>query len=130
MAAISTQTKFRVGAKAARGAARNPAILRLSAKGAKPAAKAGWSLGRPIVRWRARRRSEELRETVRELGESLLTYGAEAAVSLGLIEPPAPKPVQTVPRVIAGAVVGAAAVYFLEPGAGRQHRRQLAKLFS
>jgi hypothetical protein len=122
--------KVALGAKAARGVARNPQILKLGAKGAKPAIKAGWGIGKPVARWRARRRYQQMLDTARQLGESLLTYGAEAAMSLGLVEPPPPKRTRTVPRVMAGAVIGAAAVYFLEPGSGREHREQLVKLVS
>jgi hypothetical protein len=128
MAVISTPTKVKLAARAGRTAARNPLILKLGAKSARPAARAGWTIGKPIARYRARRRSERMIETARELGESLLTYGAEAAQSLGLIE--APKPKRSTPRVLAGAALGAAVVYFLEPGQGREHRRALAKLIS
>jgi hypothetical protein len=59
-------------------------------------------------------------------GTKFAVPAAKAAYALGLIEPPKPK--RTAPRIAAGAVLGAGAVYLLDPEQGKQHRRRVAQL--
>lgn len=101
------------------------------AKGAKatfPAARLGFQASKPFLRRRARQRFEHLAETARTVGEVLAVYGPQAAYELGLAEPPRPK--RTTPRVALDMLIGASAVYFLEPDAGPQHRQKLGELVS
>lgn len=123
MAVLGKATKGFVGVKAAKGVAKNPKILKAGAKAAPPAAKFGWKLTKPRLTRRTRRRAERLGEAV---GSALAVYGPQAAEQFGLIEPPKPK--RTAPRVAAGVVIGATAVYLLEPEHGREHREQLRQL--
>jgi hypothetical protein len=67
-------------------------------------------------------------EAMRSAGETLVTYGPQAAQNLGLVE--VPKPKRTAPRVAAGVVIGAGAMYFLEPEHGKEHREKVAHLVS
>jgi hypothetical protein len=75
---------------------------------------------------RARRGSDQISEATQAVGQAIAAYAARAAYDLGLAE--APKAKRTAPRVAAGMVIGASAVYFLEPGQGRKHRQKVAKL--
>lgn len=129
MAGLSTATKGWLGVKAAKGVAKNPGLVRLTAKaGAKsasPLAKLSWKAGKPLAKRQTRRKVEQIGDTI---GSVVAAYGPEAARQLGLVEPPKEK--RTTPRVLAGAVIGASAVYFLEPKCGREHRQQVARLVS
>jgi hypothetical protein len=128
MAVLSAATKGKVGMKAAKTAARNPGLLRLGAQPTRPAGKFGLKAGKPLLKRRACRRAARLGETARTMGETLVTYGPQAAYELGLAEPPKPK--RTTPRVAAGVLLGASAMYFLEPEHGREHREKLTELLS
>jgi hypothetical protein len=126
MSVLSTRTKARLGAKAATGAIKNPGLGRLGAQ-------AGLKAYTPIVRRRTRKQVGSVGDTARTVGDSartygemLLTYGPQAAQELGLVS--APKPKRTVPRVAAGVVIGAGAVYFLEPQHGAQRREKALSL--
>ncbi|HZU40977.1 MAG TPA: hypothetical protein VE992_07985 [Solirubrobacteraceae bacterium] len=134
MSLLSTTAKVKVGGKATKTAAKNPGLLKMGAQATAPLAKLGVKAGPPITKLgvkataplakrRARRRIERLGEAARELGETLVTYGPQAAQELGLVETPKPK--RTAPRVAAGAVLGAGAMYFLEPGHGKEHREKV-----
>lgn len=129
MAVLSTATKGWLGMKTAKGVAKNPGVVKFvgkaGAKGASPLAKLSWNVGKPIVKRRTRKKLEQIGETV---GTVLAAYGPQAAEQLGLLEPPKEK--KTAPRVAAGVVLGAGAVYFLEPKHGAEHREQLLKLVS
>ncbi|MGH2888535.1 MAG: hypothetical protein ACRDNJ_02805, partial [Solirubrobacteraceae bacterium] len=73
--------------------------------------------------------AQNVAETAVAVGEALVTRGPQAAQALGLAE--APKQKRTAPRVVAGAAIGASAVYFLEPGGpGAEHRRKALELVS
>jgi hypothetical protein len=156
MAVLSTVTKGKITLKAAGAAWKNPGLTRFAAKPAfqagktwlgvkavqpaakamkpavkavKPATKAKVGYGKALAKRRARRRVASVGETARTVGEVLLIQAPEAAQELGFIEKPAPK--RTAPRVAAGVVIGASAMYLLEPGEpGRQHREKVMALVS
>ena len=142
MAVLSTITKAKAGVNAAKAAVKNPSLLRSVAKASSPFARLGLRAGKPVAKRRARQQAERIGETARTVGETartigetartvgetLATYGVPAAYELGLIEPPKQK--RTAPWVAAGVVIGASAVYFLEPEHGREHREKLAQLVS
>jgi hypothetical protein len=54
------------------------------------------------------------------------TYGPVLAQQLGAIDRPKAK--RTAPRIATGVVIGASAMYLLEPGNGANHRRQVQRL--
>jgi hypothetical protein len=129
MAVLSNSTKGKVGLKTAGAAIKNPAATRLVAKASAPAAKGGLRLGKTVAKRKANRRLEDVGKTARTVGETIATYGPEAAQLLGWVEPPKPK--RTAPRVLVGVVIGAAAMYLLEPGdAGKERRAKVRELVS
>lgn len=83
---------------------------------------------KPYVKDRARRSADQIGEASRELGDTLTAYAARAAHELGLAE--APKRKRKTPRIVAGMVISAGAVYFLEPKQGPKHRKKVAQLVS
>jgi hypothetical protein len=110
-----------VGLKVAGAAIKNPSATRLVAKASAPAAKGGMRLGKTIAKRKASRRIEDVSKTARAVGETIAIYGPEAAQLLGWVEPPKPK--RTAPRVLVGIVIGATAMFLLEPGASGKERR-------
>jgi hypothetical protein len=122
MSVLSSTTKARVGVKAAKGVVKHPGVVRVGAKASMPAARVGASLAKR----RARRRVSRIGEAMRDAGETLVTYGPQAARNLGLVE--APKPKRTAPRLAAGVVIGAGAMYLLDPEHGKEHREKVAHL--
>jgi hypothetical protein len=126
VSALSTTTKSKVGLKGAKAVAKRPRLLTASTRAVKPAAKIGLNASKPVVKRRMRQRGEQVLEATRTLGEVLTVYGPQAAYELGLAEPPKPK--RTAPRVAAGMVIGAGAMYFLEPEQGRKHRQKVIEL--
>lgn len=143
MAVLSTTTKGQLGWNAAKTAVQNPALTRFTAKaGAKtapPFAKLSFKAGKPLAKRQARRRLEQIGETLAEVGEAIFeigelvgavmaAYGPVAARQLGWAEPPKQK--RTAPRVVAGAVIGGGAVYFLDPKCGPEHREQVVRLIN
>lgn len=82
----------------------------------------------PIAKRRARRRIGTIGDTARTYGELLVNYGPSAAQELGLVS--SPKPKRTAPRLAAGAIIGAGAMYFLEPEHGAKHREKARQLVS
>ncbi|MGH2931185.1 MAG: hypothetical protein ACRDL8_23475, partial [Solirubrobacteraceae bacterium] len=68
--------------------------------------------------------AQSVAETARAVGETILARGPQAAQTLGLVEAPKPKEKRTAPRVATGVVIGAGAVYLLEP----EHRRRVLRL--
>ena len=128
MAVLDTTNKARIGVKSAKTAVKHPRSVRISGKAITPLSKVALKAGSPLVKRRVRRRVEQLGDAARVIGETLVTYGPPAAYELGLAEPPKPK--RTAPRVAAGIVIGASAVYFLEPEHGREHREKVAQLVS
>jgi hypothetical protein len=81
-----------------------------------------------MAKRQARRRVEDLTRAARIMRETASVYGPEAAQLMGWVEPPRPK--RTAPRVLVGVVIGATAMYFLEPGAGKEHREKALSLIS
>ena len=135
MSVIGTWTKGKAGIKVAKAAGKRPRIMLAPVKFAVPAGKAGiksskplLKMSKPLLKRRARRRVEQLDRASRMLGEALAVSAPRAAYELGLAEPPKPK--HTAPRVAAGIVIGAGAMYFLEPGHGSEHREKVAQLVS
>ena len=128
MAVLSNKTKGKAGLKAVGAAVKYPAVTRLVFKGSAPAAKGGFRMGGAMAKRQARRRVEDLRRAARIMGEMTSVYGPEAAQLMGWVEPPKPK--RTAPRVMMGIVIGATAMYFLEPGAGKEHRQKALSLIS
>jgi CxxC motif-containing protein (DUF1111 family) len=128
MSVLNTTSKAALGAKAAKGVAGKPAVVWSSVQAAKPVAKLGRKAGKPIAKRRARKRAGDLGEAARDWAQTLVTYGPSAAQELGLIELPQPKPKRTAPRLVAGIVLGACAVYFLDPEHGSEHREKLKQL--
>lgn len=105
------------------------AIRSAAAEAAPPLAKLGVSVGKRFARRRTQRRIERFNEAVNTIAALVTAYGPILARQIGIVEEP-PKTKRTGPLVAAGAVVGAGAVYFLEPGSGAQHRRRIQKLIS
>ncbi len=133
MAPLSNSTKGKLGLAAAGTALKHPGATakasKFAAKAAAPAAKGGLKVTKAIGKRKAGRSLEDLGEAARGFLDLLAVYAPEAAQALGWVEPPKPK--RTAPRVLVGVVIGAAAMYLLEPGtAGREHRAQVAKLFA
>jgi hypothetical protein len=129
MSLIDMTTKGKLGLKAAGSALKNPGATRLAAKATAPAAKAGLNFRKGLAKRRAQRRVERAGRAARSVGYAVLVQAPQAAQELGLIDRPAPK--RTAPRVAVGVLIGAGAMYLLEPGApGRQHREQVAALVS
>ena len=133
MAVLSSTTKAKAGVKAAKAAAKNPALIRTGAKVSSPGRGLALKAGKLVAKRRARQQAKRIGETARTVGETargvgeiVAAYGVPAAYLLGLIEQPTPK--RTAPRVAAGVVIGASAVYFLEPEHGREHREKVAEL--
>jgi hypothetical protein len=135
MSVISAVTKGKAGARMAKVIARSPGALAKGArfawpvaKAAVPVRKAGLKASKPLRKRRARRRVEKVNDLARQAAEVLTVYAPRTAYELGLAEPPKSK--RTAPRVAAGVVIGASAVYFLEPEHGREHREKVAQLVS
>ncbi len=129
MAAFTETAKGALKAKAAGAALKNPGKVWLAAKAANPAAKISSAPGKALAKRRARRRTVQVGQTARTVGEVLLIQAPQAAQELGLIERPAPK--RTAPRVVAGLMIGAGAMYLLEPGEhGREHREKVLTIVS
>jgi hypothetical protein len=126
--AVKNPKKTWLAAKAAKPVAKaaKPAA-KLSVKSAKPAAKISFGPSKALAKRRVRRRANQVGQTARTVGEVLLIQAPDAAEELGLIERRAPK--RTAPRVAAGVVIGAGAMYLLEPGEhGREHREKVSAL--
>ena len=125
MSVLSTKTKSKLSAKTAAAALKNPGKTWLLAQATKPASQ----VGKAMTKRRARRGLGDVGQTARRAGEILLVEAPEAAQELGLVERRAPK--RTAPRVAVGLVIGAGAMYLLEPGApGKAHRAKMLALVS
>jgi hypothetical protein len=109
---LASRVKRRAGIKATKTAVKRPRLLLAGAKAAVPAGEAGM----------------KLEQASRVLGQVLVVHGPTFAYELGLAEPPKRK--RTAPRLGAGVAIGAGAMYFLEPGRGREHREKIAQLVS
>ncbi|MBV8989804.1 MAG: YtxH domain-containing protein [Solirubrobacterales bacterium] len=129
---MTNRTKAKVAGKTVKGLAKYP----VARKAARPAVKLAFRAGKPVAKRKARQRVAPITDAAQRVGEAaglayamIATYGPDAARQLGLIEPP-PKPKRTAPRVVAGAVIGGTAVYFLDPDSGEQRRKKVADLVS
>ncbi|MGH3262601.1 MAG: hypothetical protein ACRDNS_11440, partial [Trebonia sp.] len=65
--------------------------------------------GKPFFERQARRGADQIAELGQAIGETLAGYATRAVYELGLAKPPK----RTTPRLAAGMVIGASAVYFL-----------------
>jgi hypothetical protein len=128
MRVLNSTTKDNVGLKAVGSALKNPGVTRVAARAAAPVGKAGLSFRKRLAKQRAQRRVQRAGKAARTVGNTLLVEAPEAAQRLGLIERPAPK--RTAPRIAVGVLLGASAMYMLEPGVGRQHRERVLSLVS
>lgn len=122
---LGTSMKSALGVKAARSLAKNPGPLR---RVAPAATKAGLRLVKPLAKRRARRRADRIGDVARGLVTVIASYAPQAARAFGIVEQPKPKPIA--PWVGTGIVLGATAIYFLEPGQGRARREQVVRLVS
>jgi hypothetical protein len=118
MAILKTSTKTKLRAKAVKQAAKNPRLLKYVVKFVKPVAKR-----------RARKRAERVGEAARSIATTVATYAPYVAQASASLAPP-PKRKRFAPRLGAavlgtGAVLGAAAAYFLGPADARKKFRHL-----
>jgi hypothetical protein len=134
------KTSAKIGATGAMAMVRHPALRRATTRAARPTAKVGWRVGKVVVKRKARQQLDQLGSvagagaSVARTGASVartgaglwVIYGLPAAQELGLIE--RPKPRRTGRVLVAGIVIGAAAVYFLEPEHGGEHRRRVQEM--
>lgn len=124
----SKTSTARMTGKTAVAVARRPMLRRATVKAAKPPAKAGWYVGKIVVRRKAKKQVSKAQghlgkardqmgnardQMVRvgaagkTLGSLVLVYGPMAAEVFGLVEKPKPKP--RAPVFGAGLAVGAGA---------------------
>lgn len=129
MTMISVDTRRKAAQKAGKAAASHPTLALRAAKTTAPAARLGLKASKPVVKRRAKQRADQINRAARTLGEALTVYGPTVAYQLGLAEEP-PKPKRIAPRVAAGVLVGAGAMYFLEPETGQEHRQKVLELVS
>lgn len=87
--------------------------------------KLGFKATKPLAKRRARQRAEGLAQAARSAKETAVIYGPRVAYALGLIEVLKRRP--TTPFFVAGVVIGASAMYFLDAGRGRERRRRVAQ---
>lgn len=126
---MQTKTKAKIGAKTAKAMAEHPTLRKAGVAVVPPAAKAGFRIGRRQARRRAHEHAERLQGIARTAGGTLATYAPTAAEALGLTEPPKPKS-KTGPALGVGAVLGAGAMYFLEPRLGPARRARVQRLIA
>jgi hypothetical protein len=126
MAVLSATTKTKAAAKAAKIAVANPRPFRVGARAARPVGKVGFKATKPLAKRRARQRVEDLGQAARSARETAVVYGPRVAYALGLVEVPKRKPMT--PFFVAGIVIGASAMYFLDTGRGGERRRRVAQL--
>jgi hypothetical protein len=144
----TTTTKGQAGWNAAKTAVQNQDLTRFTVwagdKSTLPLANLSFRLSNPFTKPQTRRERleqivEQTGETLGQLGEAIFeigevvgammaAYGPLAARQLGWAE--APRAKRTAPRVVAGAVIGAGAVYFLEPKCGPERREQVLRLIN
>ena len=104
-------TTLRIGGKSAVAMARRPALRRMTVRVGTPPAKLGWSVGKVVVRRKARAQAERLVAAGRTIGALAVVYGPMTAEVFGLVE--APKPKRRAPAFVAGIAIGAGAMYVL-----------------
>jgi hypothetical protein len=111
---------------AALGLVDDPKIRGAALDAASPVARLSFNVGKRMAQRRAHQRAEQVRHTVIAISTWIAAYGPQLAQEFGLVEQPKLK--RTAPRVIAGAVIGAGAMYLLDPQHRHEHRRQLQRL--
>jgi hypothetical protein len=104
-------TTLRIGAKSAVAMARHPALRRMTVRAGTPPAKLGWSVGKVVIRRKARAQIETIVAAGRTVGALAVVYGPMTAEVFGLVEPARPK--RRAPAFVAGVAIGAGAVYVL-----------------
>jgi type VI protein secretion system component VasF len=122
-------TKATVGAKSAKTIVQNPLLRSAVTEAAPPIARLGLTAGKKRMTRKGRRQLDQMADALTTVAALTSTYApraAQAAQELGLVQ--APKPKRTAPRLLAGALLGATAMFLLEPGHGREHRRQVQRL--
>ncbi len=123
MSVLSTKTKARIGVKTAKQAAQHPKLALRGARGAQPVVR-----GVVKVRTRqARRQAAAALDTGRSVGQSVFEAGRQAALDAAQAQLPRKR---TAPRVAVGIVVGATAMYFLDPTSGDKRRRRALGLIT
>ncbi len=110
---MNKKTKAKMGAKAAKTAARHRGASWVGMKGA---VKMGKPVAKRQARRQARQRIEQIGTAARTTGALVAMYGPLAVQALGLVE--VPKRKRTLPRVAVGVVIGAGAMYFFGPQRG------------
>jgi hypothetical protein len=100
-------TTARLGTKGAVAIVRHPMVRRAAA----PPAKLGWRVGVVVVKRKARAQMARVGVAGRNLASLAIIYGPVVAEAFGLVE--APKPKRRAPALVAGAVIGAGAMYVL-----------------
>jgi hypothetical protein len=116
---LSRKTKI----KAAKAVIENPPLRHAAAAAAPPAAKLVLKRKRRQARRRSREQAERISDAARTASSALANYGPAAAEALGLTEPPKQK--RTAPRVGVGVLIGAGAMYLLEPEKGHARRQKV-----
>jgi hypothetical protein len=119
-------TAKKIGVKGAVVMARHPVARKATVRAARPTAKVGWRVGKVVAKRKAREKADQIESTARTAAALWVIYGVPLARELGLIE--RPKPRRTGRVFVAGLAIGAAAVYFVEPEHGAEHRANVAKL--
>jgi hypothetical protein len=123
MSVSSTKTKAGVGGKTAKQAAKHPKLVLCGARGAQPVV-------RGVVKLRTRQvrhQAVAVLDAGRSLGQSVFEAGRQAAQDAAQAQLPRKR---TAPRVAVGIVVGAAAMYFLDPTSGDERRRNVLGLIT
>jgi hypothetical protein len=119
MSVLSTKTKARIGVKTTKQAAKHPKLALRGARGTKPVVRAAVNLRAH----QARDQAAAVVDAVRSVGQTVFDAGRQAAKAQ------APRK-RTAPRVVVGIVVGAGAMYVLDPASGDQRRRSLIGLIA
>jgi hypothetical protein len=130
MSALSTTTKARLGVKATKHAAKRPRLLLWGAQSAKPVVRGRAKVSSRQTKRQAQRHAGSVVQTAQKLGQTTFATG-QTVIALGrqlaLQQAEARAGhTRTGPRVAAGVVIGATAMYFLEPSSGAQHRQTLS----
>ncbi len=125
MSFVNTTTKAVLGIKAGKTTARHSGIVKNVGRAVAPVGKASFRVGKPLMNRQLRRRARRIADTT---GLVLTSYGPLAAYALGLAEPPRQR--RVTPWLGTGVVIGASAVYLLEPEQGGERRQRIAQLVS
>jgi hypothetical protein len=119
MSVLSTKTKARVGVKTAKQAAKHPKLALRGARGTRPVVRAVVSMRTRQVRDQA----AAVLDAGRSVGQTLFDAGRQAATA----QVPGKR---TAPRVAVGIVIGATAMYFVDPASGGERRRGVLGLIT